>query len=80
MIGLWWTLARAWWKPALVIAILVGAVLYIRYDATRDERMKQKAKEAEAYEQTMESINEAIDSVRNLTVDDAREWLRKYAE
>jgi hypothetical protein len=42
--------------------------------------MKQKAKEAEAYEQTMESINEAIDSVRNLTVDDAREWLRKYAE
>lgn len=80
MTVLWWNLVRAWWKPALIIAAAAAIVLYINYNAVQNERLKQKAREAEAYERTMEAINEGIDAVRGFTVDDAREWLRRYSE
>lgn len=80
MMVLWWNLVRAWWKPALIIAVLVGAVWYIDYTATQNERMKQKQREAQAYERTIEAISDGIDAVRDLTLDDAREWLREYAK
>lgn len=80
MTVLWWNLVRAWWKPALIILSAGAIVLYINYNAVQNERLKQKAREAEAYERTMEAIHEGIDAVRGFTVDDAREWLRRYAE
>lgn len=80
MTVLWWNLVRAWWKPALIIAAVLGVVWYINHTAVQNERMKQKLREAEAYEKTMEAINEAIDGVRTFTVDDARAWLREYSQ
>lgn len=80
MMVLWWNLVRAWWKPALAITVVLSVVWYIDYAATQKERTKQKQKEAIAYERTIEAISDGIDAVRDLTLDDAREWLREYAK
>jgi predicted negative regulator of RcsB-dependent stress response len=80
MMVLWWSLVRAWWKPALAVIAVLSVVWYIDHNATQNERLKQRQKEAQAYERTIEAVSDSIDTVRGLTLDDTREWLREYAK
>lgn len=55
---------------AVLMAVILGVVAWLRRDARKDERNKLRAKEADAYEQSLKELADAADARPSGSVSD----------